>query len=148
MKPAGDYCGHFDENIHYTQQRMLAMFGECSQMNRFDFQLDKGSVENWLRLYAGAIRCSLEPCKRGFVFLTWRYDGHPEDWAHASTLYFDIPSKLQVFIDPSDALAVTEVGNILDVLENNHVWMPASENPILRVTRPYEASGTVRHGQG
>jgi hypothetical protein len=150
MTPAGNYCARRTENLHYTRQRMLNQFGECIQTNYFNFEIQRGSIDNWLRLYAAAIRCSVERCQRGFVFLDWECDETPEEegWGHATTLYFDTASKLQVFVDPSNMLRRTEIGDILEYLEHHHVWLPPSERPILRVNTRYEASRAVPRGYG
>ena len=157
MTPAGDHCARQGDNLHYTRQRMLIQFGECTQTNYFNFKISKGRIENWLRLYAAAIRCSVEPCHLGFVFLDWDCDETPEEeeWGHSTTLYFDVASKTQVFFDPSTTLRKTQIGDILEYLEHHHVWLPPSEKPILRVAGRYEASypappehGRQRHEAG
>ena len=93
MKPAGDYCGHFDENIHYTQQRMLAMFGECSQMNRFDFQpLEYGDFS--ARIHA-----------IGCLYVTLIYRLGDDEFPAEAELFFNAPVKRVFCADDASVLA-------------------------------------------
>ena len=130
-----DFCARTHENFYSTQHRMHAMFGQC-QINAFNFSLiENDSVENWLRLYAAAIRCSIQPCGRGFVFVTWVYmDGNVRK-IHATALYFDSLRKTQVFIDPSGCLKRTNHGNLLQHFRESHVWVPKVEKPDVSTTR-------------
>ena len=93
VQPTTTYCERANERSHIARQRMLSAFGQCTYMNYFHIRLsDDDSVENWMKLYATAIRCSIAPCERGFVFLDWEYASTPsESWKHATLLYFDIP---------------------------------------------------------
>jgi hypothetical protein len=131
MTPATSYCSSESETVYYSQQRMLAVFGECTRTNEFHFDLTEGSIEGWLRLYAAAIRCSVEPCERGFVFLGWSHedpekaeDDPEKEWGHATALYFDVPSKLQVFVNPSITLIDTSLmDDVFKHLARKHVWI-------------------------
>ena len=67
--PGADYA-------HRTQaqQGVLAAFGACADMPHFHFHLTEDSllqIQDWMRLYAAAIRCSIQDCNGGFVFLSW-----------------------------------------------------------------------------
>ena len=131
-----DFCAAETENAYVTQHRLHAMFGQC-QMNAFRFKLNHNdSVENWLRLYAAAIRCSIQPCGRGFVFVTWVF-GYDNGviGRHATTLYFDVSRNTQVFIDPSGCLAGTDHSNVLKYFQNHHVWLPKSKHPDVSTNR-------------
>ena len=106
-------------------------------MNYITFQLNKDTnISSLVRLHASAIRCSMEQCQRGYVFIEW-YDNEPVDeWAHATAVYLDVPAKRQVFLDPSNFLQHTVIGNVLDYFRQHHIWLQKSEQPILQVNRP------------
>ena len=73
MEP-GTNCERSNDQSHIVRQRMLSAFGQCTDVSYFHIRLsDNDSVENWMELYATAIRCSIAPCERGFVFLDWEY---------------------------------------------------------------------------
>jgi hypothetical protein len=131
-----DFCAAETDNAFVIRRRMHAMFGQC-QTNAFRFKLNQNdSVENWLRLYAAAIRCSIQPCGRGFVFVSWVYEDNTDiKGRHATALYFDVARKTQVFIDPSGCLKYTKHGNILQHFREFHVWLPQAEKPHVSTTR-------------
>ena len=116
-------------------------------LNAFRFNvIDNDSIENWLRLYAAAIRCSIQPCERGFVFVTWLFMGNGNVVGrHATALYFDVARKTQVFIDPSGCLEYTEHGNVLKHFREFHVWVSEAEKPHVSTTRtgPNPWSGSL-----
>ena len=78
----------------------------------FRFALTKHTVQEWIRLYASAIRCSLQPCGYGFVFIKWKYTSGGESHAHLTAMGLDLDKKQQVFIDPSKATAHTGQRNL------------------------------------
>ena len=69
-----------------------------------------------------------------FVFLDWEYaaSSASQPWKHATLLYFDIPKREQVFVDPSLQLLMN---GKLQYFLHHHLWVPDSENPRLIVTR-------------
>ena len=135
MTPACNSLGKKTENEHNVHKKIMRAFGVCMS-NMVYFDLAMASVENWFRLYATAIRCSVEPCERGFVFVGWSGTKSNETWGHSTTLYFDVPSKKQVFLDPSRYLTETvEAGNVLQHFSRHHVWLPKSKSPTVEVNR-------------
>ena len=149
-----------------TQQRVLASFGQCADMPVFNFDLGQDSLENVLTLHAasssaeGFRRCRAAPrftarysnanpigvrlvrrhTARGFVFMTFTF---PNGYGHSCALYFDLPAKRQVFIDPSTAshnvrtdvhpfhASVLELDvtgeTVASVLRRRHVWLPVGD---------------------
>jgi hypothetical protein len=127
LEPATSFRATELDCYHLTRQRLLATFGQCANMNFFAFPLHiDGNVRNWIRLYAAAIRCSVQPCNGGWVFLDWYYklEDSEDSWTHATAVYFDLPTGRQVFFDPSGCLLRTEVGNVNSFFERHHVWVP------------------------
>ena len=74
---------------------MLAAFGQCADIPQFDFNICEHRLQDWLRLYASAIRCSLQKCGRGFVFLVLSENLQN---IHATLMYFDIKEKTRLLI--------------------------------------------------
>ena len=139
LENPGDVCG--DIRSIYIRQRMLhscapmmgkqvgpAMFGQCA-IPFLAFDLQVHTVPQWIRLHATTIRCSVEKCGSGFVFLSW----HRSSWGHSTVLFFDIQQKKQVLMEPSLALP----RDILNYVRENHVWLPKSEQPHLSVIDDY-----------
>jgi hypothetical protein len=137
VPPSTYFCGNTESEWSFVRQRMLTFLGQCFQMNYITVQLNKDTnISSLVRLHASAIRCSMEQCQRGFVFIEW-YNIEPGDeWAHATAVYLDVPAKRQVFLDPSNFLQHTVIGNVLDYFRQHHIWLQKSEQPILQVNRP------------
>ena len=106
-----------------VEQRVLASFGQCANMPVVDFDLKKHPVNHWLTRYEAVMRCSVQPCNRGFVFLSWYgKDENDEVWGHGTALYFDGDRRVQVFVDPSGCCADLPEGDMLDLLEQTPVY--------------------------
>ena len=89
------------------ERRMLMVFGQCSNIPVFTFNLTKKEdIHHWLRLYHTAMRCSIHPCQSGFVFILWswwNYDdknGTRKQMWHVTSMYFNFQTNQQIFIDP------------------------------------------------
>ena len=95
---------------------VLAAFGQCAAIPFFMFDLHSHPVDNWLRLYAPIIRCRLEPCGKGFVFLSWYH--HKWNVLHSTILYLDLKEKKQIFNDP---LSATDAST-KQFLSTHHLW--------------------------
>ena len=95
----------------------------CAEFPMLVFDLERHTVDQWVKLSSSAIRCTLAPCKRGFVFVGWSWNKD----AHATVFYFD--GDRQYFFDPSGALEDVEdsegVG-IHEYFQSNHMWIPPS----------------------
>ena len=139
MTPSTSFCALEESKWSFVRQRMLSFLGQCFQMNYIAFYLYKDTnIASLVRLHASAIRCSMEHCQRGFVFLDWDNieDREGDSWGHATAVYLDVPAKRQVFLDPSNFLQHTVIGNVLDYFRQHHIWLQKSEQPILQVNRP------------
>ena len=123
ISPSTSFCGNLWPNWVFLRQRMLAFLGQCFQMNYITVFLYKDTnLASWMRLHASAIRCSMEQCPLGFVFLDWEnIEGREGSWGHATAVYLDVPAKRQVFLDPSSALKYTVIGNVLDYFREHHI---------------------------
>ena len=123
-------------------------------MPHFHFHLNEKPITrdlgNWVRIYAAAMRCSLRDCDDGFVFLSWSTDTPATRWGflrvterwHTQTvLYFDIPARRQVFLDPSHWTSDPTV-DALRYFDTHHVWEPPGEASLSVVDlNPAEVSG-------
>ena len=129
-----------------AQQGVLAAFGECADMPHFHFYLAEDGllhIEDWMRLYAAAIRCSVQSCGGGFVFMSWsnveidyRYGGFlpkVNRWDHQTVVFFDLrpDHKRQVFLDPSHRTCETVAGNQLKYFRDQHVWDPTAARSVV-----------------
>ena len=109
------------------EQRVLASFGQCANMPVVDFDLKKHSVKHWLIRYEAVMRCYVQPCTRGFVFLAWYgIDDNNETWGHGTALYLDGDRHIQVFVDPSCWCADLREGNMLELFEQTPLYDDAS----------------------
>jgi hypothetical protein len=129
-----------------VQQGVLAAFGECADMPHFHFYLAEDSlpqIQDWMRLYAAAIRCSVQNCEGGFVFMSWsnvktdyHYGGllpRVNRWDHQTVVFFDLrpDHKRQVFLDPSHRTCDTVAGNQLLYFRDQHVWDPSAARSVV-----------------
>ena len=107
----------------------------------FGFNLSETTIENWMALYAAAIRCNVALYGQAFVFVGFASttdtdeEGKPmPEWAHFAVLWFDIASNRQVFIDPSRILRTSRDGqSVCNFFRYRHVWVPMMERPRLLV---------------
>jgi hypothetical protein len=114
-------------NVH---NKILAAFGQCKDIPIFLFDMTLHSVSDWLALYACAIRCAIQKCDHGFVFLVWEWSECPgNNVAHATLLYLDISMKLQVFFDPSGAVP----RDMMEFMAHNHIWEGRHDKPSIEV---------------
>ena len=63
-----------NNSLIYTpvvQEAILRAFHECFNIAGFLFDLTTASVEDWVTLYSPAMRCAVEKCGSGFIFVTW-----------------------------------------------------------------------------
>ena len=109
-------------NYSVVENRVLAVYGQCSNIPYFLFDLHLHPMQYWLCLYAPMIRCSLDPCGGGFVFVYW-YLKEWKDIIHSTILYFDIRDKRQVFYDASGATGQL----MLRYMAEHHLWEPDSD---------------------
>lgn len=103
-------------NVSNIHRKLLAAFGQCTDIPIFSFDLRLHRRHHWLILYVSAVRCSIGECGRGFVFLSW--DNKGWDDGHSTLLYFDIRERKQMLFDPS--LAIED--ELLDFMATHHLW--------------------------
>ena len=134
-----EFCSSIREEHTFIENNVLIAFGQCANIPIFNFNLTHHTPEQWLCLYAGAIRCSLERnnCNGGFVFLSW--NGYKQ-WnrnavgGHATVLHFDIEKKTQTFFDPSTA--INNYGeSLFKFMETHHLWEDPRDKPVLHAVR-------------
>ena len=112
------------------KQRMQAMFNQCADFPLVEFDLRVHPVEDWMKLVACAIRCTLMPCVRGFVFVGFQIRG----LGHAVLFYFD--GNEQYCFDPSGFLTDHKCANgqtILEYFKTHHVWIPHPPSHLLHL---------------
>ena len=138
-KDPGDFCGDIRASrvehrmlyIHfpnYGNWLSLALFGQCTDVVPYlSFDLRHHTLTEWLRLHATTIRCAVEKCGSGFVFLSWYWYSafHRRILGHETALYLDVQQNTQVLIDPSLGLP----HEVLRYFNENHIWIPRSKNP-------------------
>ena len=96
-----DFCSRDGPKLVSTQRRILAAFGQCCNMPLFHFNMiKKKNIDHWCRLYHTAMRCSIHPCQSGFVFVTWRWQKLDRVAAHSTSIYLNLHTNQQIFIDP------------------------------------------------
>ena len=116
---------------HMTmKERMQAMFNQCADFQKLQFNLTIHPMEEWMKLAPCAIRCTLMPCVRGFVFVGLI----GLNWAHAVLFYFD--GDEQYFFDPSGLLESQKCTNgqtIPEYFKTHHVWIPHPPSHLLHL---------------
>ena len=118
------------KKLHQTmtfKARLLSSFNQCADFPMLQFDLSHHSIMEWVKLSASAIRCTIAPCGRGFVFVGWRWMNGTDSKAHATVFYFD--GDRQYFFDPSGSLkSVTDAFgyNVHKYFQWNHMWIPRS----------------------
>ena len=122
-QPSGPVYPNTRSRAMALKSRLLSLFDQCAEFPMLVFDLERHTVDQWVKLSSSAIRCTLAPCKRGFVFVDWSWNKD----AHATVFYFD--GDRQYFFDPSGALEDVEdsegVG-IHEYFQSNHMWIPLS----------------------
>ena len=126
-KPSGKETTRFVWQYMPLQSQLLSSFNQCFQFPALDFDLSLHTLDEWVKLSASAIQCTMEPCGRGFVFVSWSwmYGDHPE--GHATAFYFD--GDRQYFFDPSGCLKHVRDINKQEVhkyFSEHHMWIPMS----------------------
>ena len=109
------------------QSRLLSSFNQCFQFPVLIFDLSLHTLDEWVKLSASAIRCTIEPCGKGFVFVTWQWNTGATHHGHATAFYFD--GDRQYFFDPSGCLQ-----HVLDInqqevhkyFKHHHMWISLS----------------------
>jgi hypothetical protein len=97
----------------------------------FVFDLQQHTVRDWVRLYAPAIRCAVEDCGAGWVFVYWMFVDR-KTTNHATAFYFH--GTQQYFLDPSTVTVrqCDQEGTcIWTYFQENHVWLPPMDGPRL-----------------
>ena len=96
---AGDPCPPTTQHMLGARavRKLLASFGQCAHIPLFHFDIEDASameMENWVKLYSAAIRCSIRECPTNVVLLEWdiKSDTHP------TVLHFDPVDQHQTFI--------------------------------------------------
>ena len=96
-----DFCSRNDGKSVPMERRILAAFGQCCNMPMFDFDMIKNNnIDHWCRLYHTAMRCSIDPCKSGFVFIAWTWKDGDHVVRHSTSMYLNLHTNQQIFIDP------------------------------------------------
>ena len=109
------------------QRRLLSSFNQCFQFPMLIFDLSLHTLDEWVKLSASAIQCTIEPCGKGFVFVTWFWNEGAKRLGHATAFYFD--GDRQHFFDPSDGLkGVLDLDHqdVHKYFEEYHMWIPIS----------------------
>ena len=109
------------------QGRLLSSFNQCADFPMIAFDLEFHTIDECVKLSASAIRCTIAPCKRGFVFVSWFWKVGDTRLGHATAFYFD--GDRQYFFDPSGALKDVKdrLGyNAYNYFKWNHMWIPRS----------------------
>ena len=79
-KPSGKETTKNVSQYMPLQSRLLSSFNQCFQFPVLIFDLSLHTLDEWVKLSASAIRCTIEPCGKGFVFVTWQWNTGATSW--------------------------------------------------------------------
>ena len=124
-EPSGSTYHHSRDLTMPLKNRLLSVFDQCADLPMLVFDLHRHEVDEWVKLSAAAIRCTIAPCTRGFVFVS--FGNSVKQMWHATVFYFD--GDRQYFLNPSGILKGNKMHdgtNVFQYFQSHHMWIPQS----------------------
>jgi hypothetical protein len=94
----------------------------------FIFDMNKYTIRDCIHLYAPAIRCAIEDCGSGWLFVFWIFG--EEESNHVTAFYFR--DKQQYFLDTSTLISTQhdrDGNDLWSFFREHHVWLSPRESP-------------------